>query len=279
VIEHELERHVHGSHSELVPVLPTVKRTSLKTVSMTEKVNCLLCTAKVTIGTLQKHLGAHQQQLALFTLPANINEGSASGEEDYTSRIPLEMQQDMNDDTSSSDVNSESVKDLSSEGVSITYESTLPRTSQSLIKYLREDELFHTELSSASVPEDYMEDANSESLGSHDADGDTIVSDVSGKLPTKNIAIENLANIGSDDFRNTFTIGAELSDEPGEMDITSRGHSRSTNVRPLAQSADKQLLFARLGLNERSHKLLLQDAQKARDSLSADVYNLTNQSR
>lgn len=48
---------------------------------------------------------------------------------------------------------------------------------------------------------------------------------------------------------------------------------------PLAQSADKQVLFARLGLNEQIHKLLLQEAQRARDSLSRNPNNLTDQSR
>ncbi|KAH7396707.1 hypothetical protein DE146DRAFT_756413 [Phaeosphaeria sp. MPI-PUGE-AT-0046c] len=48
---------------------------------------------------------------------------------------------------------------------------------------------------------------------------------------------------------------------------------------PLAQSADKQVLFARLGLNEQIHKILLQEAQQARDSLSRNPINLTDQSR
>ncbi|KAF2830643.1 hypothetical protein CC86DRAFT_283755 [Ophiobolus disseminans] len=48
---------------------------------------------------------------------------------------------------------------------------------------------------------------------------------------------------------------------------------------PLAQSADKQVLFARLGLNEQIHKLLLQEAQNARDSLSRNPHNLTDHSR
>ncbi|KAF1931461.1 uncharacterized protein M421DRAFT_418089, partial [Didymella exigua CBS 183.55] len=65
---------------------------------------------------------------------------------------------------------------------------------------------------------------------------------------------------------------------------------------PLAQSADKQLLFTRLGLNEQVHKLLLVsryfrvicttsangtqgEAQAARDRLSRNVQNLTDQSR
>ncbi|KAF2036619.1 hypothetical protein EK21DRAFT_52170 [Setomelanomma holmii] len=47
---------------------------------------------------------------------------------------------------------------------------------------------------------------------------------------------------------------------------------------PLAQSADKQVLFQRLGLTEQTHKLLLQEAQSARDSLSRNPLNLTDRS-
>ncbi|KAJ4991904.1 hypothetical protein SVAN01_02499 [Stagonosporopsis vannaccii] len=53
----------------------------------------------------------------------------------------------------------------------------------------------------------------------------------------------------------------------------------SVGLGPLAQSADKSILFARLGLNEQVHKLLLGEAQSARDRLSRDERNLTDQSR
>jgi hypothetical protein len=71
----------------------------------------------------------------------------------------------------------------------------------------------------------------------------------------------------------------------------------SSALGPLAQSADKQLLFSRLGLNEQVHKLLLVschvelqkcstdtatlqgEAQAARDRLSRNQVNLTDQSR
>jgi len=51
------------------------------------------------------------------------------------------------------------------------------------------------------------------------------------------------------------------------------------NSGPLAQSADKQVLFARLGLNDQIHRILLQEAQNARDSLSRNPNNLTDQSK
>ncbi|KAF2020662.1 hypothetical protein BU24DRAFT_416342 [Aaosphaeria arxii CBS 175.79] len=48
---------------------------------------------------------------------------------------------------------------------------------------------------------------------------------------------------------------------------------------PLAQSADKATLFARLGLTDHIHKMMLQEAAEARDRLSKDSGNLTDQSR
>ncbi|KAL6712195.1 hypothetical protein ACN47E_000072 [Coniothyrium glycines] len=48
---------------------------------------------------------------------------------------------------------------------------------------------------------------------------------------------------------------------------------------PLAQSADKSVLFTRLALNQQTHRMLLDDAERARDRLSNNPVNLTNSSR
>lgn len=48
---------------------------------------------------------------------------------------------------------------------------------------------------------------------------------------------------------------------------------------PLAQSADKSVLMKRLGLNDRTHRLLLDEAEHARDVMSVHRQNLTDQSR
>jgi len=48
---------------------------------------------------------------------------------------------------------------------------------------------------------------------------------------------------------------------------------------PLAQSADKSVLMKRLGLNDRTHRLLLDEAERARDVMSVHQHNLTDQSR
>ncbi|KAL6158608.1 hypothetical protein ACJQWK_03832 [Exserohilum turcicum] len=48
---------------------------------------------------------------------------------------------------------------------------------------------------------------------------------------------------------------------------------------PLPQSADKSAICARLGLTDQIHKLLLKEAELARDALSSNPYNLTEQSK
>ncbi|RYN35041.1 hypothetical protein AA0119_g1169 [Alternaria tenuissima] len=48
---------------------------------------------------------------------------------------------------------------------------------------------------------------------------------------------------------------------------------------PLPQSADKSAICARLGLNEHTHKLLLNEAVFARNALSSNYRSLTEQSR
>ncbi|KAF1936144.1 hypothetical protein EJ02DRAFT_448217 [Clathrospora elynae] len=51
------------------------------------------------------------------------------------------------------------------------------------------------------------------------------------------------------------------------------------SLAPLPQSADKGALFTRLGLSEQIHKLLLSEAEIARDSLSKNPLNLTDHSK
>ncbi|KAG9187395.1 hypothetical protein G6011_05266 [Alternaria panax] len=48
---------------------------------------------------------------------------------------------------------------------------------------------------------------------------------------------------------------------------------------PLPQSADKSAICTRLGLNDHTHKLLLNEAVAARNALSSNYYSLTEQSK
>lgn len=51
------------------------------------------------------------------------------------------------------------------------------------------------------------------------------------------------------------------------------------STQPLPQSADKSAICTRLGLTDRIHKLLLKEAEAARDALSSSPYSLTDQSK
>ncbi|KAF1829789.1 hypothetical protein BDW02DRAFT_610376, partial [Decorospora gaudefroyi] len=58
-----------------------------------------------------------------------------------------------------------------------------------------------------------------------------------------------------------------------------RQRPSTMSLPPLPQSADKSAIIARLGVSERVHRLLLHEAEAARDTLSANRSNLTAQSR
>ncbi|KAF2739773.1 hypothetical protein EJ04DRAFT_294376 [Polyplosphaeria fusca] len=47
------------------------------------------------------------------------------------------------------------------------------------------------------------------------------------------------------------------------------------SFRALPQSADRKTLFAKLGLNDQVHRLMLEEAARSRDRLSIDPQNLT----
>ncbi|KAK1917404.1 hypothetical protein P3342_000117 [Pyrenophora teres f. teres] len=59
----------------------------------------------------------------------------------------------------------------------------------------------------------------------------------------------------------------------------SKGKSSTMTLPPISQSADKSTICTRLGINDRVHKLLLKEAEAARDALSRNPYSLTEQSR
>jgi hypothetical protein len=70
----EFESHLQKDHAELATILPAIKRTSMRRANLIEQVACVLCQKKTSLRGLQKHLASHQQQLALFALPPNLDE-------------------------------------------------------------------------------------------------------------------------------------------------------------------------------------------------------------
>jgi hypothetical protein len=152
----------------------------------------------------------------------------------------------MKDDTSASNTPPELVKNSTSRDVGSTYNGTLPRASRDL-----ENDLGNTELLNAPISGGYMESADNGSFGTHNSDNDITISSLFRKPPTDNVANEKFAAIGNEDPRGDNTPStAELgsSDNKEEVQITSKSHLAPINSQPLAQSADKQAMFARLGL-------------------------------
>ena len=52
---------------------------------MSEMVPCRLCGKRMTLRTMQKHMGHHHEQLALFAIPPNLDDTEEDHEEDLSS--------------------------------------------------------------------------------------------------------------------------------------------------------------------------------------------------
>ena len=74
--ELDFESHVHKAHPELASksMFSALKRTSAIKAHVTDVSTCVLCAKKMSLRALQRHLGSHQQQLALFAAPPNLDE-------------------------------------------------------------------------------------------------------------------------------------------------------------------------------------------------------------
>ena len=81
--EKDFVAHVAKIHPEMASddVLSVLKRTAVKSANLTKPSQCPLCDKVMSLCALQKHLGNHQEQLALFALPPNID-ATEDGEED-----------------------------------------------------------------------------------------------------------------------------------------------------------------------------------------------------
>ncbi|KAI4621576.1 hypothetical protein J4E80_003946 [Alternaria sp. BMP 0032] len=89
-------------------MLSALKRTSTKHATLNVKTECRLCGQWMTLRALQKHLGRHQQQLALFALPANPGD-----DEDDEQDIQEDVQGDDDSDPSSKSAAEDGDVDLS----------------------------------------------------------------------------------------------------------------------------------------------------------------------
>ena len=74
--EAEFETHVKARHNDLAApgIYSILQRSSARGSDLMEMTICRLCGKHLTLRAMQKHLGYHQEQLALFALPANLDE-------------------------------------------------------------------------------------------------------------------------------------------------------------------------------------------------------------
>ncbi|CAI6288348.1 unnamed protein product [Periconia digitata] len=70
------ESHVSASHPDLAspPMLSALKRTSMRSADLSTQVRCPFCSIQISLRGLQRHVGRHQEQLALFALPSNLDD-------------------------------------------------------------------------------------------------------------------------------------------------------------------------------------------------------------
>lgn len=80
----EFENHVQTEHPEFISqnMLSAMSRIALRRATLVENASCPLCNKSMTLRLLQRHLGRHQEQLALFALPLNFRSGSTGEDEE-----------------------------------------------------------------------------------------------------------------------------------------------------------------------------------------------------
>lgn len=105
--EKDLVAHVKRAHENLMEsnLIEMVKKTAVRSVSMTDKAACPICTQTMSLRLLVKHIGHHQEQLALFALPQNLEateeENSDSGSLD---RAQLSKDEDSDESEAHADL-------------------------------------------------------------------------------------------------------------------------------------------------------------------------------
>ncbi|KAJ4369653.1 hypothetical protein N0V83_005415 [Neocucurbitaria cava] len=114
--EADFKDHVRSKHEDLSSpsVLSALQRTSSKAASRNEQVGCALCRKSMSLRALQRHLGNHQQQLALFALPPNLEnteddpedssqDSSRAGDRDHEDLSDLSDDERITDDGTNDD--------------------------------------------------------------------------------------------------------------------------------------------------------------------------------
>ncbi|KZM26695.1 metal ion binding [Ascochyta rabiei] len=106
--ESDFEGHIKSKHEDLAApaVYSALRRASAKTPGINEETTCKLCARRMTLRKMQKHLGHHHEQLALFALPANlddIEDDPDEGNQDSVLKVEGDREEEGEDLTDTSD--------------------------------------------------------------------------------------------------------------------------------------------------------------------------------
>jgi hypothetical protein len=90
--EKDFVAHIQAQHPDLtaLDVLTALKHTATRSATLSDQGKCPLCNKSMTLRVLQKHLGRHQEQLALFALPQNMDE-TGDDEQDDESQASVDV--------------------------------------------------------------------------------------------------------------------------------------------------------------------------------------------
>ncbi len=94
-------------HSDLVELMPAMKSTSARGASLSSQVDCPLCEKSLTLKSYKKHMASHQQQLALFALPANLNETNDDNKIESEEDASIHDAENSEDEEASEAINTE----------------------------------------------------------------------------------------------------------------------------------------------------------------------------
>jgi hypothetical protein len=136
-VEAHFEAHVQKSHPDLTSpsMLSALKRVSAKSADLGGQTHCALCDKPMALRALQRHLGSHQQQLALFSLPSNLDDTTDDPNDDDDEESLIagnDQEEELSDLSDTSDT--EDVEDVVEFQVGDTYSDELMEITQTLQK-------------------------------------------------------------------------------------------------------------------------------------------------
>ncbi|KAF2640947.1 hypothetical protein P280DRAFT_543899 [Massarina eburnea CBS 473.64] len=81
-------------------MLSALNQTAMRSADISSQASCPFCTAKMSLQALQRHIGRHQEQLALFALPSNLDSTENGEKDDEHEAVDVDEWQDEDSDIS-----------------------------------------------------------------------------------------------------------------------------------------------------------------------------------